>query len=524
MFGRWPNARIKAARLALKSGRLDDAFERLRAPEVRRDSDAGPLIRELGVGLLARARLQLQAGKYREALDDLDRLREIGLEDGDAALLRERAAHAWKERADRHEKQDGIVLDAQRRIDEGRLESGRLAVDRIVDTPRREELREALDLRVQRSEQLLSQAEAAQRAGDVLTACRLWSEAVLRHGRTIGADRLAAVLLPLVRAELAGWIREGRLDRFRGAVQSVSALRQLDPHWDELERDAQLVRSAASQLAAGEFYRLRETLLRLQGAHRDAKWIGEQLAVVREILEGEARLLSSPLGLIDAGVRMSARFGDAVAAGPAGSPAGAPQASAEAGAELSRRGLLLLVDGTCSCLLASGAVVRLGRAGSRVDVPLPGNVQAHHADIIRDGEDYFLAAIGPTRVNQRPVQRVLLRDGDRIVLADSAKMTFHQPSAKSATAVLRLSSRSRLPQDVECVVLFDGVFTLGPHQSAHVRTREGETRVVVYEWEGRLYARSDTSGQARVGRGTPLPLGVTRDFGDLRLTVKEYTA
>jgi hypothetical protein len=168
--------------------------------------------------------------------------------------------------------------------------------------------------------------------------------------------------------------------------------------------------------------------------------------------------------------------------------------------------------------------VKLGRVGGPVDVPLPGNVQANHADIIRDGEDYFLVALGPARVNQRPAQRVLLRDGDRIVLADSAKMTFHQPSAKSATAVLKLSSRSRLPQDVECVVLFDGTCTLGPHQSAHVRTREGETRVVVYEWEGRLFARSDPSGQARAGRGSPLALGETRDFGDVRLTVKEYMA
>jgi hypothetical protein len=182
----------------------------------------------------------------------------------------------------------------------------------------------------------------------------------------------------------------------------------------------------------------------------------------------------------------------------------------------------MLVDGTGSCLVVSKPLVRLGRAGGSVDVPFQQTVQAHHADILRDGEDYFLIAHGPARVNSRPVQRTLLKDGDRIVLADMAKMTFHQPSAKSASAVLKLSSRSRLPQDVEYVVLFEGTCTLGPLPSAHVRTREGESRIVLYEWEGRLFARSDPSAQARPGRGVPLALGATQDFGDVRLTLKDY--
>ncbi|HMQ14803.1 MAG TPA: FHA domain-containing protein [Phycisphaerae bacterium] len=525
MFCHWLNARLKSARLALRNGRLDDAFGQLARPDALCDAAATPLLDELARSLAARARLHLQAGRYREALDDLDRLAAIGREDHEAKALRERTASEWKHRAERHRNLDDAQGDAAERIRLGRLESGRLAVERIEDAPRREQLREALDLRVQRSEQLLDQAAEAQASGDLLNACRLWSEAVARHGSTRRADDLARELLPAIHAQVSEWLRAGRLDRFRAAVRSVGVLRRLDPHWTELERDANLVQIAGNQLAAGEFGKLRETLVRLAGAHAEAKWIAPLLEAVRDILAAEERLLASPLGMIDPALRSSARFLSAAGASEAHNSQPAVVAAPEetgAAVELTGRGLLLLVDGTGSCLLLPRPCVRLGREGGGVEVPLPGPIQAHHADIVRGGEDYFLEARGPVRVNHRPVQRVLLRDGDRIVLGDSAKMTFHQPSAKIATAVLKLSSRSRLAQDVEYVVLFDGACTLGPQASAHVRTREGDTRVVLYEWEGRLYGRSDPSGAARPGRGAPLVAGQTRDFGDVRITVKEY--
>ncbi|NUQ50121.1 MAG: hypothetical protein HUU27_09425, partial [Phycisphaerae bacterium] len=174
MFGHWLNARLKSARLALQNGRLDDAFGQLARPDTLGDAAAAPLLDELARSLAARARLHLQAGRYREAIGDLDRLAAIGREDHEANALRERAAGEWRHRLERHRNLDDAQREAAERIHLGRLESGRLAVERIEDAPRREQLREALDLRVQRCEQLLDRAVEAQASGDLLNACRLW--------------------------------------------------------------------------------------------------------------------------------------------------------------------------------------------------------------------------------------------------------------------------------------------------------------------------------------------------------------
>ena len=98
-------------------------------------------------------------------------------------------------------------------------------------------------------------------------------------------------------------------------------------------------------------------------------------------------------------------------------------------------------------------------------MPIPAELKSHHADVVRDGEDYFLVAHGPVRVNRRVVTRTLLRDGDRVVLGEKAKLVFHKPSVKSGTAVLKLSHRCRLAQDVSAVVLFHDTCLIGPQAS-----------------------------------------------------------
>lgn len=195
-----------------------------------------------------------------------------------------------------------------------------------------------------------------------------------------------------------------------------------------------------------------------------------------------------------------------------------------AAASLRARPLLLLVDGAGSSLLVPQDCVRMGRAGGSrpIDIPIPADIQSHHADIVRDGEDYFLTAHGPLLVNQREAKRTLLRDGDRVALADAAKFVFRKPSVRSASAVLQFSHRCRLPQDVSSIVLFRETCLLGTQTSCHIRTPEGQAQVVLFDRAGRLYGRQTTAGGGKLGDAKPLRLGETIDFGDVRVTVKDY--
>jgi tetratricopeptide (TPR) repeat protein len=525
MFSRWNFARLRVAENALNEGRLDEAFERLRATDVKKGRRSQELLDILAKSLLARARLAAQAGRYQQALSDLDRLREIGRVDAETLALRTRIEEEQRQRAGRQAERGDALDRAVRDIKAGRLESGQLAVERLEDGERRGQLREELEIRVQRSAQLLSQARDLLDVGDVLAACRFWEEAYERQGRSRQSDALAVELAGACQTLMNRAFGSGRLDELQSVLQVTQALRAFAPALAEYERLAELARRAAEKLAGGDYSGLRETLLRLQAARGDADWVKAALKPIDEIGRAHAQLLSSPLGLLGMSLHKTAAFGKAPGGAVGHNQGAAPQgAGRRAGAALDEHALLMLVDGTGSALLLAGDVVRLGRAGSQsgLDVPIPADIQSHHADLIRDGEDYFLVARGPVRINGRQVSRSLLRHGDRLVLGAKARMVFHKPSAKSDTAVLKLSSGCRLPQDVSMVVLFKGTCLIGPQASCHLRTREGDTRLVLFDRAGELFVRRAARDGRPTGPAEALPARETCDFGDVRMTVKQY--
>ncbi len=525
MFSRWTYARLKAAENALDDGRIDEAFERVCQLDDKNNARAQKLRARVAAALLARARLAAQAGDDPGALADLGRARQLGPLDAEAAQfearIEQRLHGQARDRRDAHLR----AARARRDIEAGHLETGRLGLRHVDQGRKRDQLEDELDLRARRSEQLLEQARQALSAGDALTACRFWHEAVERHGRTRHSDQLLPPLAHACREVLDRAIADGRLARFETALATAAPLLERAAALREYERAGSLIRSAAAALEGGEFDRMREDLLRLRAACPQAPWIERTLASLDALTRLRGELLSSPLGVLRGSLHKSGGIGKASAA-PAGHNRGGLEETRAAHATAARldRPLLLLVDGTGSSLLVTQDLIRIGRAGGheRLDVPMPAELQSHHADILREGDDYFLLAHGPVRVNHRPATRVLLRHGDRITLGATARMTFHKPSAKSATAVLNLSSRCRLAQDVSSVVLFRDTCLLGPQAVCHLRTREGDTRIVLFEHHGDLHVRRAGRDGRPTGPAHPLPLDQTREVGDLRLTVKEY--
>ncbi len=515
MFARWLFVRLSAAEKALRQGRIDEAYAAATKPELRDDPRAGRLLDELVKPLAARARLHRQAGRWRDALADLDRLVAVGRATPEVQALRQQVvdemrAHAG-EAAERQEAVDRVA----EHVKAGRLETGRLDLGRVEDPQKREELAAELDARMQRASQLLNQAGQALAAGDVLAAARFWQEACER-GRTQAVDDFAARLATACRASIERWVDEGRIDCLGAARPALSALAPIVPTVVELGRLIELCHRAVRQFSTDEYAGLRETLLRLKAA-RGAEWVKTALAAVAAIAAGRETLLASPLGLF-------------ASVGPAGRPAEAPATPVQAqpgSADAIRleRPLLVLVDGGGSGLLVRRDLVRVGRGGSAaVDVPIPGDLQSHHADIIRRGEDYFLTAYGPAQVNGRRVEHTLLRDGDRIVLGTSVKMVFSKPSAKSESAVLRLGQRCRLAQDVSDVVLFRDTCLVGPSPSCHLRMHEGHGQAVLFESGGELHARQTAGNDWQMAAPRAVLTGEALELGDVRVTVKPYAA
>ncbi len=522
MHAPWFHVRFRAAERALKEGRLDAAYDGATASDLRDDRRGRALLDRLVKPLLARARVHAQAGRYDAALADLDRLEAVNRGEPERTNLRRRVMTERTQRAAERAADENAYRRAAERIDEGRLESGRIAVARVDDDRHREELVEELDARVQRSHELLDQAASALDNGDVLAAHRHWRAACERHGCTQAADTFADRLVPAICDLLRGSFDEGRLERFLSISAAVAPLRERRPaDFEECDRLAELTRSAAGQLAGHDYRRLRQTLLRLRAGGSAARWVVDSIEAVEQVRGGQDRLLASPLGLMTplSTSGMSTPQAANVAGGLHETVAAAirPVKSVEP--------LLLLIDGTGSALLLAQNLVRVGRAGgsSLVDVPVPGDLNSHHADIITRGDDFFLMPRGPVRVNSEAIKSALLRDGDRIRLGARAKLEFHKPSAKSETAVLKVADRCRLPMDVSYVVLFRDTCVIGPQPSCHIRTREGESRVVLLMRDGQLYARLAGGGGRPAGPARPLSLGQTEQVGDQSITVTKYT-
>jgi len=521
MFSNWMFARLRAAEKALREGRIDDAYERLAAPDLLQDAGAARRLDELAAALIARARLNLQAGRYAEALEDLDRARTLGREGEAGGELRGRANAALSARRARQARDGAEVRRAADQIEAGRLESGRVALNKIADADQRDQLRAELDIREERANALLDDAEKALAAGDYRAAFRHWQASTVRHGQSARTVAVAGRIAAAYQTAMDECWASGRLELMRECAAEVERLRSAAPSAASARAVLPLLESVATHLAASAYAALRESLARLAAFGAEAPWLRAATENVEKILTAKTALLAGPLGRLEAAARPAltgARRGED-AAGEA--PVDLAQAASVAG-----RPLLLLVDGTGSILLTASDRVRIGRAGGLpdVEVPIPADIQSHHADVIRDGEDYFLVAQGPVQVNHRRISRVLLRDGDRILLGRAAKLTFHKPSTRSDSAVLRLGSRFRLPLDVDQVVLFRSTCLLGPQQSCHVRTREGDARLVLFERDGRLLIRRADRDGRPAGPAEALPKDQTCDFGDIRLTVKTYGA
>ena len=525
MFARWLFVRLHAAEKALRQGRIDDACTAAMQTDLREHPRGQRLLDDLVKPLMARARLHRQAGRFREALADLDRLAELDRCGPDVLTLRQQIVEEMRQDVERAADRQEAYGRAAEQVRAGRLESGRIDLDRVEDPRQREELAGELNLRVQRMGQLLQQASEALERDDLLAAVRFWQDACQRHGRTRETDSFGLRLGAACRGTLERWYHEGRIDRLVAARSGLAVLVPLQPGLAECERIAALCARAVAQFAAADYSGLRQTLLRLKGVRGDVTWITAALDALANLAGAHEALLASPLGLYASTVDTRPGAGP----GPRGRapidarPAPMPTVTNPDALQL-RRPLLVLVDSGGSSLLVHPDRVRIGRGGGsvQVDVPIPGDLQSHHADIIRRGEDYFLDAYGPTEVNRRKVEHALLRDGDHIVLAGNAKMVFCKPSAKSASAVLRLSHRCRLPQDVSDVILFRETCLIGPVPSCHLRTHEGDGQIVVFERGGALHARQTAGKDWQMAPAQAIVAGQTLDFGDLRLTVKPY--
>lgn len=156
------------------------------------------------------------------------------------------------------------------------------------------------------------------------------------------------------------------------------------------------------------------------------------------------------------------------------------------------RRMLLWIDGVGGFLVCLSSRVSFGQAtpDAYVDIPFYADISRLHGYLTRDEEGYVLEALRPVTVNHRQVERALLRDGDRVKVADRCELRFRQPVPVSATARLELASGHRLPLSVDGVVLMAETCVLGPGGDAHIVVPDLRRSVVLFRRKDGLGVRA----------------------------------
>jgi hypothetical protein len=157
---------------------------------------------------------------------------------------------------------------------------------------------------------------------------------------------------------------------------------------------------------------------------------------------------------------------------------------------------LLWIDAVGGFLVCTDDCIVLGQPspGNAVAVPILADISRRHAVIRRDAGAYVLEPLQQTRIDGREITGPhVLADNQLIQLGDNVRVRFSKPHALSATARLVMESHHKTQPSADAVLLMADSCVMGPSRHCHVRCRNWKRDIVVYRQNDRVYCRADES-------------------------------
>lgn len=177
-----------------------------------------------------------------------------------------------------------------------------------------------------------------------------------------------------------------------------------------------------------------------------------------------------------------------------------------------KKRLILWIDGVGGYLLVMDDEVTIGQAGpdALADIAVQADISRLHARLSRDTEGYVIDAQRLVLVNNRGVEKRLLRSGDRLTLGTSCQLAFRQEVPISASARLDAVSGHRFGLAVDGVLLMAETLVLGPSEQAHVCVPDLQSPVILFRNKQELGIRAGgeelfLNGELVKGRGILTP-------------------
>jgi len=532
MFGRLNQVRIRAAQEALAEGRLDDAFEALRAPDLSENRQVLDLREQLSEAYLDRGQERMLDRAFEAARGDFAR----------AGMLNPTAdrPQQWIERAEDAMTHDRVeaartkeaAAEARRRMEAGSLHGAAAAVEALdVHSPEREHIEDEIDRRGSRATRLMDAARAALKKGRPAEAVRDLQEAKQLDARLDGLndliDKTVSEVVKIAEKDFAA----GRVDDAENALVELGELGKHDDRREALSDALRVAREIADALRNEDFDNADILLGRLDALGIKTPWAKTIRDQVRTIETQRRALLQGPLGMLIGNFRRErtteARrpIDDTLDAGQRkqrisdGPPPILPRSPVDV--KPNKKGvpsrLIMRVDGVGSFLLLTKDRIGIGRSGpgATADVQLVSDLSERHAEVIRAGEDYFMVSQRGVELGNDKSEHALLQDGDRLRLSKRIRLTFRKPSLKSQTAQLELGEGVRLPTECRSILLWAGPLLLGNTRECHVRLPATMGDCVLVQREDGLFIKPMR------GAGRKIQIGEPVQIGELSLRVSE---
>ncbi|MHC4646223.1 MAG: hypothetical protein ACYTBJ_12030, partial [Planctomycetota bacterium] len=407
--------RIKQAECALADGRLDEAFELVRAEDVRRHRQGQKLRGRLARAFAERGQNHLAAQRLQQAMTDCNKADKLAGNLPEIAELRAAICRTMEHRQHGHQKHAEKLAQAKEHIDNGWLSAGEQMLAEAAGNDSQADLllQQAAAMR------LKIDAVVTRGAGDLEAAIDIVVKAGITDAHDPKAAELTARIKSLACQRIVEDLGKGRLDPAESLLQRVTPLAPQAGDTKELAFAIVHCRKAARLISAGQPHGAARALRKVKTVLPKAAWLDAAINQAQQAAEAIDALCTGPLALDACETGQAGEDATVIEHGYARSfenddnkPARAQRKATFEPPPDSRlpSTFVLQVDGVGSFLVLRDESVTVGPISSslRPALALVADPHLPVATIERSDEDYFVRSQRPIYVNDRPVTEKLL--------------------------------------------------------------------------------------------------------------------
>jgi tetratricopeptide (TPR) repeat protein len=433
---------LKRAEVAIRSGRLDKAFDVLINSPQTNHADGQRLVEQLAADYVVRARLHLENDRLETAVMDAKKAEQLAGQRADVAELKANIA-------------------AKRLSLAGRA-------------------------RAVNSASAIEQLKAFVDANDHEGAMGWLAEHPAADGQRHERQQLAMTSARQMLQRVKDDFDNGRLDRCEANLDLLLAAGFQQQTLTEMAKQLERCRTALQHAREAQFGLAIEQLQLAAQIATGANWIVAAMEAISQCQDNLKATFAGPLGLLDQQKSIGAQFDEPQAdqTQQIGSPirqmVQSGNVKAKKQSDMEARREVLQVDQLGGVLLLPGSTVSVGTPSiaKSSDIVLQTEGLKAKIEICRDGEDYFASSEAGFFVSEVFAKHHVLSPGDVIAVGSRGRLKFVRPMLASNSAVLMVQGAKMKRRDIRGIVMVDESVVFGD-SGCHFSVPDLPRRVIV---------------------------------------------